>query len=137
MNLGIQKKNKITFSNNKVNLGNILIVEDESLVSWSIANALKKEGFKVTIVETGEQAIDLINLGEYDLVITDFKLPVKNGFEVAEYVKIKLPSIPVIMISAFQESKAMLEMFKDKIDFYIQKPFKLSDIVTAVKELIS
>jgi len=117
--------------------GNILVVDDESLVSWAIANVLKKEGFKVTIAENGEDAIDLINFGEYDLVITDFKLPMKNGFEVAECVKIKLPSVPVIMISAFQESKAMLEMFKDKIDFYMQKPFKLSDIVTAVKELIS
>ncbi len=114
----------------------ILIVDDESLVSWSIANALKKEGFKITTAQTGEEAICLINSMDYDLVITDFKLPVKSGFNVAESVKIKFQKIPVIMISAYPESKAMLEMFKDKVDFFLQKPFKLSDIVTVVKKLI-
>lgn len=133
MNSVIQAQVELTSSEAEINLGNILIVEDESLIGWSVANTLKRAGYRVSVVESGEEALERINSTQFDLIITDFKLPKISGFEVATYVKSIYPKIPVVMMSAYEESKTLLTMFTNKIDYYIQKPFTLSEIQTIVR----
>ncbi|MDI6767274.1 MAG: response regulator [Bacteroidota bacterium] len=133
MNSDIQAQVELTSSETEIVLGKVLIVEDESLIGWSVANTLKRAGYRVTVVETGEEALEIINSTQFDLIITDFKLPKISGFEVATHLKTIYPKVPVVMMSAYEESRAMLSMFKPKIDYFIQKPFDMSEIATIVR----
>ncbi|MBI4811465.1 MAG: response regulator [Ignavibacteriales bacterium] len=137
MNTDIQDTIEITSPVIKRNLGNILIVEDESLIGWSIGNILKRAGYRVTVVESGEEALGKINSTRFDIVVTDFMLPKINGFEVAAHVKSLYPKAPVVLMSAYEESKAMLNLFTHTVDYYIQKPFALSEIITVVRRFIA
>ncbi len=112
----------------------ILIVEDEALIGWSLANALKKAGFTVVIAETGEKALEKLSLSGYDLVITDLNLPHIDGFEVASSVKKYSSEIPVLMMTTkdkhFMNDLAHLT----NVDSVIEKPFNLREIITLVTE---
>jgi DNA-binding response OmpR family regulator len=112
----------------------ILIVEDEPLIGWSVANTLKKAGFNVTTVDSGEQAIEKLNSIPFDLVITDLKLPHIDGFEVALNVKKLSPEVPVLMITATDENIINGSSFKMHIDGVIAKPFDLRKIADMVCE---
>lgn len=135
MNSDIQSTIEITAPGIKEDRGNILIVEDESLIGWSVANTLKKAGYRVTVVESGEEALEIINLIKFDLIVTDFKLPKISGIAVAANVKCKYPTVPVVLMSAYEECKTLIDHFARNIDYYIQKPFDMSEMATIVRRL--
>ena len=126
-----------TNNNQKKTDGKVLLVEDENLIGWSIATALRREGYAVILVESGEEAIKIISSTKFDIVITDLKLPQINGFEVATVVKSQCSSIPVIMISAQSEQTAQGVKVHQAVDRYIEKPFDLNEIIEITHRLIS
>ena len=105
----------------------VLVVEDSRISSDTIKRQLNYLNAKVDCVSTGEEAVELVNEVEYDLVLLDFKLPGINGIEVVEQLRgiegIKLPKI----VSISGESKSSLNhRFKsDYIDAFLEKPFDL------------
>jgi CheY-like chemotaxis protein len=115
---------------------NILVVDDEPLVCWSIENTLIKEGFRVTTINSGETAIQLLFSNHFDLVITDLELPNMDGFQVAMAAKRYSPSIPIIMISACDDPEYRKRSKGVLIDYFIDKPFDLQEIVALVVRLI-
>lgn len=114
----------------------ILIVEDETLISWSLANALKKAGFTVVIAETGEKALEKLSSSGYDLVITDLNLPQIDGFEVASSVKKYSSEIPVLMMTTKDKQMVSNLSSPDDVDSFIEKPFDLREIIALVNECI-
>ena len=118
-------------------LRKILIVEDETLVSWSIGNILKKAGHESTIVDSGEKAVELLAKQDFDIVITDLKLPQIDGFVVATTAKTKNPTTPVVMISAMSNQTIQGLQVQQLIDYYLEKPFDLNEIVEISKTLIN
>jgi len=116
---------------NKKN-ADILLVEDEILIGWSVAQALIKAGYGVSLVGTGEKAIEEIHSTHFDLVITDWKLPKINGTEVASNVKRLSPDIPVIMMSAVIDEASVEAKMNPFTDIFIEKPFDLKEIVELV-----
>ena len=124
-------------NNQKKTDGKVLLVEDENLIGWSIATVLRREGYAVTLVESGEEAIKIISSTKFDIVITDLKLPQINGFEVATVVKSQCSSIPVIMISAQSSQTTQDVKVHQAVDRYIEKPFDLNEIIEITHRLIS
>lgn len=116
---------------------NILIVEDEQLVRWSLSHALTKAGFHITTVGSGEAAMEKLDSSNFDLVITDVDLPKINGFDVAKQVKIVSPEVPVILTSAVREQDSRLKLHPEIIDSFIEKPFDLNEITRVVTQLLS
>jgi DNA-binding response OmpR family regulator len=114
----------------------ILIVEDEALIGWSLANVLKKAGFTVVIVESGEKALEKLHSSGYALVITDLNLPQIDGFEVASSVKKYSSDIPVLMITAKDRQVVSDLAGIDDVDSFIEKPFDLREITALVNEYI-
>jgi DNA-binding response OmpR family regulator len=112
----------------------ILIVEDEALIGWSLANALKKAGFTVVIAETGEKALEKLSSSGYDLVITDLNLPHIDGFEVASFVKKFSSDIPVLMMTTKDKNFMNDPAHLTNVDNVIEKPFNLKEIITLVTE---
>lgn len=114
----------------------VLIVEDEVLVGWSLANAFRKIGMEVLIVESGEKAIEHLAATRFDLVITDFKLPHIDGFDVAAAVKSSSPGTPVIMMSALEVPTSGGKA-AGSIDSFVEKPFDLKEMTAIAGSLLS
>jgi CheY-like chemotaxis protein len=115
----------------------ILIIDDEPLVCWSLENSLSKKGYRLTTINTGEQAIQLLSSGRFDLVITDLELPSVDGFEVAMAVKRYLPNVPIIMISASSDPNCRERAKELSIEYYIDKPFNLDEISDLIFKLLN
>src|SRR5437867_13201066 len=62
---------------------NVLLVEDEKLMNWSLAKCLSRWGFEVSPVFTGQDALGKLQMSSYDIVVLDYQLPDLNGLEVA------------------------------------------------------
>jgi len=116
---------------------NILVVEDESIVSKDIQHSLKKLGYNVLgAASTGEKAIDLALELKPDLVLMDIMLKGKlTGIDAAEKIKETL-NIPVIFLTAYADEGTLSKAKVTEPYGYIIKPFKEIDIHTSIEMAI-
>jgi DNA-binding response OmpR family regulator len=113
----------------------ILIVEDEPLISWSLTNALTKRGFDATIAESAEKAAELFETTRIDLVISDIKLPLADGFELSKIIRRRNPDMPIIIITAGEEDERF-QSEEMKGVHYCEKPFHLDEVVEMVNSIL-
>ena len=114
----------------------ILVVDDEFLVADVVTFALEDEGYRVVRAGNGEKALDVAGRETPDLVITDYMMPVMNGLEFASTLRDRLgdDAPPIILMSGAQAHLA-----RDKGSLFaavFDKPFKVGDVVEAVRALI-
>ncbi len=105
----------------------ILLVEDDELASEVIHNYLIDCGFLVTPVFTATDSIAYIKNENYDLLILDINLPDFNGFEVLKSIKNRI-SLPIIITSAYSDTKSKLLAFKYGASDYMVKPLDLEEL---------
>ena len=111
----------------------ILIVDDESLIRWSLAEALVQEGFDVVAVENGQKAVEVAERLQFDYVITDLVMPERDGWEVLSFFRETQPRARVILITACGGDNA-LRLAKEKGAWaYVEKPYVLEQIKGMVK----
>ena len=110
----------------------ILIVEDEVLVGWTLDNVLKKSGYQVTIVDTAEKALELLKTTVYDLIITDFKLPKINGFDMATSLRTSHSHTPIILMSTEHDQDFHSGLPKNIISYFIEKPFDIGELLNTI-----
>ncbi len=116
----------------------ILVAEDEPMLLKTIELKLKKEGYEVIATTDGREAIAKIKELEPDMVLTDIMMPYASGLEIVSIVK--QPGnkrIPVIILSAMEQEKVVMEAFELGADDYITKPFSLNELVIRVKRLMT
>ncbi len=116
-------------------MAHILVVDDEISIRELLKFNLEKEGYKVTCVANGEEAIDLMNHTRYDLVILDLMLPGVNGLEVCRKMRTdrSLLSIPVIMLTAKGEEIDKVLGLELGADDYLTKPFGVRELLARIK----
>ena len=78
----------------------ILLVEDDTILSKSVAKGLRKRGYTVDCAHDGEEALELYGLNEYDLMILDLNLPKISGMEVLERIRRQDEEIRILILSA-------------------------------------
>ena len=115
----------------------ILVVDDELSMREFLKILLEKEGYDVTPVAEATSAIDQINSGSFDLVISDIKMPGMGGLTLLEKIKEIDSSLPVIMITAFASPENAVIAMKSGAFDYITKPFKVDEIIKIIKSAIS
>jgi len=116
----------------------ILVAEDEPMLLKTIELKLKKEGYEVITTEDGRDAIARIENDSPDLVISDIMMPYASGLEIVSLVKQRLQKqIPVIILSAMEQEKVVMEAFELGAEDYITKPFSLNELSIRVKRLMS
>jgi len=111
---------------------NILVVDDEPFVCDAVRMMLSFDGHGVTTVSSAREGLTKLATGDFDLVITDFAMPVMKGNELAAAVKGRHPGIPVIMITAYAEILDPARDSLDGVDAVLSKPFMLEDLREAV-----
>jgi DNA-binding NtrC family response regulator len=113
----------------------ILVVDDEQLIRWSLAERLRTDGYEVLEAPTGEDALARI-LDGVDLVLLDYKLPDIDGVTVLRRIKEHDPDILVILLTAFATVETAVEAMKIGAYHFANKPFNLDDISSTVAKAL-
>jgi CheY-like chemotaxis protein len=117
--------------------GQLLVVDDEKAIQRVLAEALSFMGYDVTLAGNGLEATTLFLTGSYDLVMTDFQMPLMNGWQLSRVVKEQSPSTPVIVITGFCDDEQRKKLTTTSVDAIILKPFKLEEIENTVERLLN
>jgi len=114
----------------------ILVVDDEFLIRWSLAQALKQEGYEVTAVEDGRKAIEAARTQHYDYLITDLVMPELNGWEVLRVVQ-QIHSPPRVIIITAHGKEDTGRIAKEKGAWaYVEKPYLIEKIKDLLKGVL-
>jgi putative nucleotidyltransferase with HDIG domain len=114
----------------------ILIVDDDSSVRDVISVLLTEEGYAVTAVSSAQAAIDAAQLSEYSLVISDVRMPGKDGFWLLERMRELHPDTAVIMLTAFGDTEAAVECLRNGAADYLLKPPKVTELIRAIERAL-
>lgn len=106
----------------------VVAVDDEPAVTLLIQRVLESAGYEVRTAASGEEALEVMERFQPDLLIVDKNLPRMNGFEVVTAARARLPNLPVMVITAAPE---MLQGQSERIDAYLAKPFRSLDALRA------
>ena len=113
----------------------ILLVDDQQNFLTILAAELGDSGsnFRIITAENGERALKVLESAQVDLVVTDLKMPVMNGYDLISHMKIKYPRIPVIVVSSFLYPEWETRLKALGVSQYIDKEFFS---VSALEEMI-
>jgi two-component system OmpR family response regulator/two-component system alkaline phosphatase synthesis response regulator PhoP len=115
----------------------ILIVDDEPLVCDAVKMMLAFDGHQVDTARDAKEALAMFDAGKYDLVITDYSMPLMKGDALAAAIKVRRSGQPVVLITAYAEMlKASAEPLLG-VDFVISKPFLLENLREAISKTVA
>src|ERR1051326_8470500 len=114
----------------------ILVVDDEPFVCEAVKMMLAFDGHDVQTANSGKDALALLEKGKFDLIITDFAMPVMKGDELAAAIKGKAPGQPIVMITAYAEMLQTSGNPLTGVDAIISKPFLLDDLREAMAKVL-
>src|SRR5687768_10351194 len=114
----------------------ILICDDEKLIRWSLSEHLKKEGYQVSVVEDGEQALEAIDQSPPDALVLDLKMPKIDGMEVLRRLHDAGSMTPVIVITAHGALDSAIEATKLGAAAYLSKPFDLREVSLQLEKVL-
>lgn len=114
----------------------VLVIEDETEISNYLKSGLESEHFAVDIADSGEKAISLADINEYDLFILDIDLPGINGIEVCKKLREDKHNSPVLMLTVKRDIEHKLKAFNTGADDYLAKPFSFEEFLARSKALL-
>ena len=116
--------------------GIILVAEDEVALRHNICEALEEEGYQVKEAPGGHDALKLIENADFDVVLTDLRMPGVDGLTVLKHVREVSPQTLVVIMTAFASVDTALEALRLGVQDYILKPVALDDVLTKVNRLM-
>lgn len=115
--------------------GKVLVVDDEQVVRHVCQLSLEKVGFTVELAEHGMQALERLHAGnDFDIVVTDLKMPALGGMDLLKAIKRDYPHIEVIIMTGFATIESAIEAMKHGAYDFILKPLKADQIRLAVNK---
>ncbi|NOG69174.1 response regulator transcription factor CtrA [Roseicella sp. DB1501] len=113
-----------------------LLVEDDLAVSRGIVALLKAAAMVVDAVDTGEEALELARLYDYDVVVLDLVLPDMEGYEVVRRLRAARVETPVLILSGLNRPQAKVKAFSMGADDFITKPFDREELVARIQAVV-
>ena len=114
----------------------ILLVEDEIDLNNVVTKYLKKNGYSIDSVFDGEEALDYLRYGEYDLVILDIMMPKVNGFEVIKELRNNGDNTAILMLTARDSADDKVKGLDLGADDYIVKPFDFNELMARIRAVV-
>jgi DNA-binding NtrC family response regulator len=111
----------------------LLVVDDEQLIRWSLAERLAQEGHRLLEAGSGKEALERAG-DEVDLVLLDYRLPDADGLSVLRQIRKSHPDIVVIMMTAYSSIDTAVTAMKEGAYHYVTKPFNLDEVVLLVQK---
>ncbi|MGC8603093.1 MAG: sigma-54-dependent transcriptional regulator [Desulfomonilaceae bacterium] len=119
-----------------MNRARILVIDDEKNIRHLLKNELSAEGFAVFTAKSGEEGLKLLTEKNFEIVFLDIKLPKMSGMDVLRGLKLKTSRTEVIMITGHGDIGTAVESMKLGARDYITKPFKLSELVALINQIL-
>lgn len=114
----------------------ILLVEDDSTLSFIVQDALTREGFDVICASNGDSGLKLFKELEPDIIIADVMMPKMDGYEMVRLIRLTAPAVPVLFLTARTALDDVVKGFELGANDYIRKPFQILELVVRIKALL-
>ncbi|WP_163401055.1 GAF domain-containing hybrid sensor histidine kinase/response regulator [Flavobacterium fluviatile] len=116
----------------------ILLCEDNALNQKLAKSVIENFGFELDIAENGEEGIDLLSKNNYDLVLMDLQMPVKDGYQTTQYIRNEMDlTIPIIAMTAHSLVGEQERCYDVGMDAYVPKPFKQAMLLQTIKTVLN
>jgi len=110
----------------------ILIVDDELLIRDLLYDFFVSQDWQPSMAENGQKALDILEKGNIDLVLTDLRMPEIDGLELTTEMRQLYPDIPVIIMTAYPSVESAVQALRNKVADYITKPFNINKLYKSV-----
>ena len=115
---------------------NILVVDDDMSVRTTFSSVLRQEGYRVTAVKNGYEAIKAVDEESFDLALVDLGMPGMDGIEVLEKIKTRRPQVRVIIYTGYGSITTAVEAMRKRATDYLNKPFSPQELKAGVKKAL-
>jgi len=118
--------------------GTILIVDDEPTYSYALVEILRTDGYKVQLVTSGDEALDVMNELSPDLLLVDIVMPAMNGKTLISELRSTSAwaDLPIIVVSARTMPEDRASAFEAGADYFLPKPFSRQDLRAVIQRLV-
>jgi DNA-binding NtrC family response regulator len=114
----------------------VLVIDDEQIVLDSVKKILTQENYEVTTSISSRKGLDLANQNDYDLVLSDIRMPEIGGMRVLRDIKRAKPTLPVVIITGYATVQSSVQAMKLGATDYIEKPFTPEELFKTVNDAI-
>ena len=115
----------------------ILIIDDEKDIVDLLSGFLNQRGYAVAVAMDGEEGLNKFDTENPDIVLSDIKMPNKDGFQFLKEVRAYRKWVPIIIISAMDDPASVLKGYDFQADFYLSKPIDLNETLRSVEIMLS
>ena len=116
----------------------VWVIDDDQSIRWVLERSLTNAGFKVSVFETASTALTQFKRAEITerpaLILTDFRMPGINGFELLKQIKFIDSTLPVIIMTAYSDLDTTVQAYQEGAFEYLAKPFDIDDAIALVSK---
>src|SRR5215467_6182490 len=114
----------------------ILVADDEKSIRLMLETGLSLNGFRVTAVRTGREAMEAASSGQFDAVLSDIYMPDGGGLELVDSLRTANPNLPIVLMTAQGSVEVAVEAVQRGASDFIGKPFDVSAVVELLRRLL-
>lgn len=120
----------------------ILVIDDEEILTRTFVRLLERNGYDAFFVKSGDDAVEIVNEVNFDLVISDMRMPGKNGYETLKgirevYAQQNRSHPPEIIVTGYADENLERQVRELKPAIYLHKPFDVGELLGHVKRLVN
>jgi len=113
----------------------VLVVEDEERIAEFVRNGLTEHGYAVDVARDGGEALDWADIADFDVIVLDVMLPVRDGIDVCKALRARGLRTPILMLTARDAVEDRVRGLDSGADDYLVKPFAFAELVARLRAL--
>ena len=117
-------------------MSKILYVEDEPFLGKIVKESLESRGFDIIMVADGSRAIESFNISDPSICVLDIMLPGKDGYSIGREIKQINPKMPIIFLTAKDQTEDIVKGFESGGNDYLKKPFSIEELIVRINNLL-
>ncbi|MDH3892600.1 MAG: response regulator [candidate division Zixibacteria bacterium] len=110
----------------------ILVVDDELLIRDLLYDFFHDQGWDITVAESGQKALDIMQERQFDVLLTDLRMPAMDGMTLTSQVQQDYPDVPVVIMTGYPSVDSAVAALRTRVADYITKPFNVNDLFKRV-----
>lgn len=115
----------------------VLVVDDEDDLRTLLTDIVIKAGYEAATASDGEEAIGMVKKTKFDVALLDIQMPNKSGIEVLKFIQENSKETKAIILTGYADLKHAMEAREFGAQDFISKPYKLEDVLTTIKRVLS
>ncbi|MBW1999094.1 MAG: response regulator [Deltaproteobacteria bacterium] len=115
----------------------ILVVDNDYGIRFILSKVLSLAGYKVVSAKDGLEGLETFSKTPFDLVLTDFRMPGMDGWQLGIRIKKLYPDTPIVMITGEVQDDIIGKVERSCVDFVMSKPFNIEDVIRVVENILS